>query len=250
MSALSELLLDDREEEQGATCNLDLSADAEAAGEAPSVKEAAPLTQISEKEQEKQHRAEHEAKEAARKSEFEEKKRRKKEEKERARLAVRMMSEADATAAAIQMIEETEKEILKEFNDDPNSVVQMAVLQTLKAGCQCDADFARSILNPDKCLKNCFRYVGTQAYEMKKEAIRKQIRGGAQYAAFGFPPRLCYQWATKYFQDLNAPEDKEPEEKFKPRPYRPAMKSAVKPTQPASANKSKPKEESAQLSLF
>lgn len=250
MSALSDLLLDDREEEQGAVCDSDLSADAEAAGAAPSAKEATPPPQVSEEEQEKQRRAEHEAKEAARKAEFEEKKRRKKEEKERARLAVRMMSEADATAAAIKMIEEKEKEILKEFNGDPNGVMQAAVLQTLRAGCQCDADFARSLLNPDKCLENCFRYMGTQAYEMKKEEIRKQTRGGAQYAVFGFPPRLCYQWAMKYFQDLNAPEDKEPEERFKPHPYRPAMKPAAKPVQPAPVKASKPKEESAQLSLF
>ena len=244
MSALSELLLDDREEEQGAACDLSASADTQEAEQA--AKGASPSPQVSKEEQEKQRRAEHEANEAARTAEFEEKQRRKKEKKERARQAVRAMSDADVMAAAIKMIEERENEIQKEFNDDPNGVIEMIILQTLKAGCQCDTDFARSILNPDKCLSNCFRYVGTQAYEMKKEAIRKQTRGGAQYAAFGFPPRLCYQWAMKYFQDLNAPEDKEPEEKFKPQPYRPAVKT----TPPAPAKESKPKAESSQLSLF
>lgn len=245
MSALSELLLDDREEEQGAACDLSASADTQAPEAEQAAKVASP--QASKEEQEKQRRAEHEAKEAARKAEFEEKQRRKKEEKERARHAVSIMSDADALAAAIKMIEKEENKLRKEFDDDPNGVVEMAILQTLKAGCQCDADFARSILNPDKCFKNCFRYMGTQAYEMKKEAIQKQTRGGAQYATFGFPPRLCYQWAMDYFNDLNAPEDKEPEEKFKQQPYRPSMKSPAKPTQPTQA---KPKEENAQLSLF
>lgn len=247
MSALSELLLDDREEEQGAACDLSASADTQAPEAEQAAKGASPSPQASKEEQEKQHRAEHEAKEAARKTEFEEKKRRKKEEKERARHAVHIMSDADAMAAAVKMIEKEENRFKKEFDDDFNGVVEMAILQTLKAGCQCDADFARSILNPDKCLKNCFRYMGTQAYEMKKEAIRKQTRGGTQYAAFGFPPRLCYQWAMDYFKNLNAPEDKEPEERFKPQPYHPAMKSPAKPTQPTQA---KPKEENTQLSLF
>lgn len=245
MSALSDLLLDDREEEQGAACDLSASADTQAPEAEQAAKVASP--QASKVEQEKQRRAEHEAKEAARKAEFEEKQRRKKEKKERARQAVRAMSDADVLAAAIKMIEAREDEIRKDFDDDTNGVIEMIILQALKAGCQCDTDFARSLLNPDKCLSNCFRYVGTQAYKMKKDDIQKQIRGGAQYAAFSFPPKLYFRWATDYFNDLNAPEDKEPEEKFKPQPYRPAMKSSSEPTQPAQA---KPKEESAQLSLF
>lgn len=245
MSALSELLLDDREEEQGAARDLSASADTQEAEQA--AKGASPSPQVSKEEQEKQRRVEHEAKEAARKAEFEEKQRRKKEKKERARQAVRAMSDADVMAAAIKMIEEREKEIQKEFNDDPNGVIEMIILQALKAGSQCDADFARSIMNPDKCFANCIRYVGTQAYEKKKDDIQKQIRGGAQYAAFSFPTKLYFQWATDYFNDLNAPEDKEPEEKFKPQPYRPAMKSPAKPMQPIQA---KPKEENTQLSLF
>lgn len=71
MSALSELLLDDREEEQGAACDLSASADTQEAEQA--AKGASPSPQVSKEEQEKQRRAEHEAKEAARKAEFEEK---------------------------------------------------------------------------------------------------------------------------------------------------------------------------------
>ena len=247
MSALSELLLDDREEEQGAACDLSASADTQAPEAEQAAKGASPSPQVSKEEQEKQRRAEHEAKEAARKAEFEEKQRRKKEKKERARQAVRAMSDADVMAAAIKMIEAREDEIRKDFDDDTNGVIEMIILQALKAGCQCDTDFARSIMNPDKCFANCIRYVGKQAYEKKKDDIQKQIRGGAQYAAFSFPTKLYFQWATDYFNDLNAPEDKEPEEKFKPQPYRPAMKSPAKPMQPIQA---KPKEENTQLSLF
>ena len=228
MSALSELLLDDREEEQGAACDLSASADTQAPEAEQAAKGASPSPQV-------------------RKAEFEEKQRRKKEKKERARQAVRAMSDADVMAAAIKMIEAREDEIRKDFDDDTNGVIEMIILQALKAGCQCDTDFARSIMNPDKCFANCIRYVGTQAYEKKKDDIQKQIRGGAQYAAFSFPTKLYFQWATDYFNDLNAPEDKEPEEKFKPQPYRPAMKSPAKPMQPIQA---KPKEENTQLSLF
>lgn len=33
------------------------------------------------------------------------------------------------------------------------------------------------------------------------------------------PDDLCYQWAVDYFNDMDAPEDKEKEEEFIPRPY-------------------------------
>ena len=151
MSALSDLLLDDREEEQGAACDLSASADTQAPEAEQAAKGASPSPQVSKEEQEKQRRAEHEAKEAARKAEFEEKQRRKKEKKEQARQAVRAMSDADVLVAAIKMIEAREDEIRKDFDDDTNGVIEMIILQALKAGCQCDTDFARSIMNPDKC---------------------------------------------------------------------------------------------------
>ena len=51
--------------------------------------------------------------------------------------------------------------------------------------------------------------------EMEDDDIRPEdgIYGG------DVPDGLCYQWAVDYFNDPDAPEDREKEEKFIPRPY-------------------------------
>lgn len=53
MSALSDLLLDDREEEQGAACDLSASADTQAPEAEQAAKGASPSPQVSKEEQEK-----------------------------------------------------------------------------------------------------------------------------------------------------------------------------------------------------
>lgn len=250
MSTLSDLLLeDDREEEQGATCDLNASVEAEAASsqESKHSEKQTSSQSDSEEEQEKQRRAEHEAKEAARKAEFDERQRRKQEEKAQARQAVLAMTDAEVIAAAVKKIEDYKKDFLKDFNGDENGgVMEIEVVKPLKAGCQCDTDFARLVMNPEKSLENCFRYMGTQAYNLKKEDIQKRIQSGASYAVFAFPPNLCFQWAVNYFKDLEAAEDKEPEEKFIPHHYYPSAAKKVSQAKTTSKKNDDPQ----QISLF
>lgn len=49
------------------------------------------------------------------------------------------------------------------------------------------------------------------------------------------PDGLCFQWAVDYFNDPDAKEDHEGEEKFVPRPY--VGKSGSKPAKPKEPKK-------------
>ena len=52
--------------------------------------------------------------------------------------------------------------------------------------------------------------------EMKDNDIKPSAEG---YGS-DVPDDLCYQWAKEYFFDMEAPEDKDPnEEQFVPKPY-------------------------------
>lgn len=239
MSALSELLLDETlEEEQGATCVENPSVATET--------DSSPQPDT-EEEKEKQRRAEHEAKEAARKAKFDERQRRKQEEKAQARQAVLAMSDTEVIAAAVKKIEDYKKDFLKDFKGAENGgILEIEVVKTLMAGCQCDTDFARLVMNPEKSLENCFRYMGTQAYNLQKEDIQKRIQNGAAYAVFPFPQNLCFQWVVNYFKDLEAAEDKEPEEKFNPHRYYPSAAKKVSQVKTTPKKNDDPQ----QISLF
>lgn len=73
------------------------------------------------------------------------------------------------------------------------------------------------------------------------------------------PDDICYQWAKEYFMDMEAPEDKEVEEKFVPKPYsgKPAPKSRKKPEKkksepkkPSEATPVGPAPDGTQMNLF
>lgn len=92
-------------------------------------------------------------------------------------------------------------------------------IQTL---CLSDPAFARKTMNPRKNMVNCFRYINRKAWDYVQDEIKASgITPGPDTLAYScdVPDDLCYQWAEDYFNDPDADEDKEKEEKFVPKPY-------------------------------
>ena len=92
------------------------------------------------------------------------------------------------------------------------------VCEHIQAMCATDAAFARKVMHPRKSMIRCFQYINRKArayaeQEMKDNGIERQGIYGCDV-----PDGLCYQWAVDYFNDADAAEDKEGEEKFIPKP--------------------------------
>jgi len=68
---------------------------------------------------------------------------------------------------------------------------------------------------------NCFRYITRKAKEFVMQEMKdNDIKPDREGYGSDVPDDLCYQWAKEYFFDMDAPEDKDPnEEKFVPKPY-------------------------------
>ena len=76
-------------------------------------------------------------------------------------------------------------------------------------------------MHPRKNMVNCFRYITRKAREYVMQEMKdNDIKPDREGYGSDVPDDLCYQWAKEYFFDMDAPEDKDPnEEKFVPKPY-------------------------------
>jgi len=90
-------------------------------------------------------------------------------------------------------------------------------IQTL---CLSDAAFARKVYHPKKSMIHCIWYINRKAREFAEQEM-KDNGFKPENGIYGsdVPDDLCYQWAEDYFNDPNAKEDEEKEEKFVPKPY-------------------------------
>ncbi len=155
----------------------------------------------------------HEEAEAKRKAEWEARQLAKKQAEETAIQKLQAMSDAEAVSASTERVR-TDVERLTRRN------MKECVAEHVQSVCQKDPAFARRTMLPKKSMVHCFQYINRLAkeyiqQEMKDNDIRPEngIYGG------DVPDGLCYQWAEDYFNDLDAQEDQEKEEKFQPRPY-------------------------------
>ncbi len=179
-----------------------------------------------------ERRKAHEAAEAKRKAEWEAKQAAKKQAEEAAIQKLNTMSDADAIEAAIKRIG-TETERLTRRN------MKECVAEHIQELCRKDTEFARKTMHPRKSMVKCFKYIT----RMAKEYVRQEMEDndiqpdGGGYGC-DVPDGLCYQWAEDYFNSTDAPEDKEKEETFTPKPYtgtttktadKPAKKAEKKP---------------------
>ena len=185
-----------------------LTEDSEPSDEAPA-EEAPP-----EEDTEEQKRKEHEAAEAKRKAEWEAKKQAKEEEIVFAwENATALDDEALAAASSKRVGDDSER--LTRRN------MKQCVTEMIQIFCHEDLDLARQVMHPRKNMVNCFRYITRKAKEFVLQEMKdNDIKPDREGYGSDVPDDLCYQWAKEYFFDMEAPEDKDPnEEQFVPKPY-------------------------------
>ena len=166
------------------------------------------------KENEELKRKAHEEAEAKRKAEWEAKKQAK-EEAELFAWENALAMDDDALAAASSKRVGDDSERLTRRN------MKQCVTEMIQAYCFEDIELARQVMHPRKNMVNCFRYVTRKAKEFVIQEMKdNDIKQTAEGYGSDVPDDLCYQWAREYFFDMDAPEDKDPnEEKFVPKPY-------------------------------
>lgn len=185
-----------------------LTEDSSPSDEAPS-EEAPP-----EEDNEEQKRKEHEEAEAKRKAEWEAKKQAKEEEILFAwENATALDDEALAAASSKRVGDDSER--LTRRN------MKQCVTEMIQIFCHEDLDLARQVMHPCKNMVNCFRYITRKAKEFVLQEMKdNDIKPDREGYGSDVPDDLCYQWAKEYFFDMEAPEDKDPnEEQFVPKPY-------------------------------
>ena len=185
-----------------------LTEDSSPSDEAPA-EEAPP-----EEDNEEQKRKEHEEAEAKRKAEWEAKKQAKEEEILFAwENATALDDEALAAASSKRVGDDSER--LTRRN------MKQCVTEMIQVFCHEDLDLARQVMHPRKNMVNCFRYITRKAKEFVLQEMKdNDIKPDREGYGSDVPDDLCYQWAKEYFFDMEAPEDKDPnEEQFVPKPY-------------------------------
>ena len=175
----------------------------------------------------------HEAAEARRKAEWEARQQAKRTAAQAELDHLAAMSDEDIVAASIGRIAaDTEKLTRRNMKE--------AVCEHIQAMCRQAPAFARRAMAPEKSMVNCFRYINRRAQEYAEQEMKDNgIKRSGVYG-LDVPDGLCYQWAVDYFNDPDAREDHESEEKFVPKPYMPkssGSKPAAKPKAKKEASK-------------
>ena len=197
----------------------------------------------------------HEEAEAKRKAEWEAKQQKKKEAEKLAMAKLDAMSDEELLAASLKRVgDDTEKLTRRNMKE--------CVAEHIQTLCLSDPAFARKVMHPCKSMIRCFQYISRKAWEYVQDELKANgIQPGPGQQGYGsdVPDDLCYQWAEDYFNDPDAKEDHEEEEKFVPRPYyggtskSKSAKKGKKDNRPQKAaekkNQPKPAESSGQISL-
>lgn len=181
----------------------------------PEDEEAATTTEApAEEESEDQKRKEHEAAEAKRKAEWEAKKKAKEEEELFAWENALALDDDALVSASVKRVGDDAERLTRRN-------MKQCVTEMIQAMCFEDMELAKQIMHPRKNMVNCFRYITRKAKEFVMQEMKdNDIKPSAEGYGSDVPDDLCYQWAREYFFDMEAPEDKDPnEEKFVPKPY-------------------------------
>ena len=157
----------------------------------------------------------HEEAEAKRKAEWEARQAQKKAEEQKKLNELAAMSDDEVLAASMKRVS-TDAERLTRRN------MKECVAEYIQTMCIEDPAFARKTMHPRKTMIRCFQYISRKAWEYIQDELKANgIRPGPGQQAYGsdIPDDFCYQWAVDYFNDPDAKEDHEDEEKFIPKPY-------------------------------
>lgn len=170
----------------------------------------------------------HEEAETKRKAEFDARQAAKKTAEQEQLAQLKAMSPEELLAASLKRVgEDTEKLTRRHMME--------CVMEHIQTLCLGDPAFAWKVMQPRKNMIRCSQYIGRKAWEYVQDELKaKNITPSREtpYAS-AIPEGVCYQWAVDYFNDPDAKEDHEEEEKFIPRPYcgtstTPAKKTAAK----------------------
>lgn len=183
----------------------------------------------------------HEAAEAKRKAEFDARQAEKKAARQAALDRIAAMGSAELLAASVERVAaDTERLTRRNMKE--------AVAEYIQAKCREDAAFAMLVVDPAKSMINCFQYINRKAQEYAEQEMKDN--GIQRTGVYGLdvPDGLCFQWAEDYFNDPDAKEDHQNDEKFVSKPYVPASanrktaksKAAKKPTPAAKPKAEKP----------
>ena len=181
-------------------------------------------------ETEEQKRKAHEEAEAKRKAEWEAKKQAKEEAEFFAWEAAIAMDDNALIAASMKRVGDDAERLTRRN-------MKQCVTEMIQSYCIEDMELAKQVMHPRKNMVNCFRYITRKAKEFIMQEMKdNDIKPDREGYGSDVPDDLCYQWAREYFFDMEAPEDKDPnEEKFVPKPY--TGKSASKTTKKKSEKK-------------
>lgn len=163
-----------------------------------------------------QARKAHEEAEAKRKAEWEAKQAAKKAQQEEQLQKIAAMSEDELLAASAKRInEETERLTRRNMKE--------YVAEHIQTLCLDDLAFAKLTMHPRKSFMHCIWYINRKAreyleQEMKDNGMQRPYGVNGMYGG-DVPDDLVYQWAEDYYRDMDAQEDKDEDEEFKPMPY-------------------------------
>ena len=194
----------------------------------------APAEEAPPEDNEDQKRKEHEEAEAKRKAEWEAKKKAKEEAELFAWENALAMDDAALAAASSKRVGDDSERLTRRN-------MKQCVTEMIQVFCYEDLDLARQVMHPRKNMVNCFRYITRKAKEFVMQEMKdNDIKPDREGYGSDVPDDLCYQWAKEYFFDMDAPEDKDPnEEQFVPKPY--VGKTVSKPKKKAEKKKPEPK---------
>ena len=196
--------------------------------------EDAPTEEAPPEDNEEQKRKEHEEAEAKRKAEWEAKRQAKEEEILFAWENATALDDAALAAASSKRVGDDSERLTRRN-------MKQCVTEMIQVFCYEDLDLARQVMHPRKNMVNCFRYITRKAKEFVMQEMKdNDIKPDREGYGSDVPDDLCYQWAKEYFFDMDAPEDKDPnEEQFVPKPY--VGKTVSKPKKKAEKKKPEPK---------
>ena len=152
---------------------------------------------------------------ARRKAEFDAKQAEKKAARQAALDRIAAMNRADLLAASVERVAaDTERLTRRNMKE--------SVAGHIQAKCREDAAFATLVMDPAKSMVNCFQYITRKAQEYAEQEMKDN--GIQRTGVYGLdvPDGLCFQWAEDYFNDPDAEEDHQNDEKFVSKPYVPA----------------------------
>lgn len=165
----------------------------------------------------------HEEAEAKRKAEWKAERKKKKEAEKLLIAQIDSMSDDDVVAAALKRVsDDTEKLTRRNMMDCVKEHIQTLCIE--------DPAFARKVEHPRKNMIRCYQYINRKAWEYVQDELKARgiTPSRTEPYASAIPEGVTYQWSVDYFNDPDAPEDKEKEEKFVPKPYRSTASTASK----------------------